>query len=44
MENAQYFRSVNESMRLRIASLESIAAKMAGRAAFGNSRNTSDID
>lgn len=43
LENAQYFRLVNEKMRLRIASLESIAEKMDGRAASGNSLNTSDI-
>jgi phage shock protein A len=43
MENAQYFRSVNEKMRLRVANLEMIAEKMDARAASGNTQNISDI-
>lgn len=43
MENAQYFRTANDKMRLRIANLKMIAEKLDGRAASGDIQNISDI-
>lgn len=44
MENAQYFRSINDQMRMRIANLETILEKQNGRAAPGDAQNVSDIE
>ena len=44
MENAQYFRSVNNRMRLRIANLETIVEKQNGRLPSGEAQNELDLD
>jgi DNA repair exonuclease SbcCD ATPase subunit len=44
MENAHYFRSINDRMRMRIANLETILEKQNGRPALGDAQNISDTD
>jgi phage shock protein A len=44
MENAQYFRSMNDKMRIRIANLEMIVEKQNGRLPSGDVQNELDLD